>query len=254
MTTSGFRTIITGASSGIGLATAQKLAKSGHRLTLVDRDAAILEAASKTIDCSDMLLAVGDVTDAARVEEIVAESVARFGGVDGLVTSAGIVRTGTALEVDVETFRAHLDVNVTGSWLYAQAVARHMIKQQSGSIVMIGSVYGAAGAPARAAYCASKGAVHNLVQALAVEWGPLGIRVNAVAPTGVRTPMVQALIDSGSFNTEGVKARTPLGRLAEADEVADGCAFLLSDASRMITGDILRVDGGWLANGYIQSK
>ena len=115
---------------------------------------------------------------------------------------------------------------------------------------MIGSVYGASGAPMRAAYCASKGAIHNLTESLAVEWGPLGIRVNTVAPTGVRTPMVQAMMDAGTYDIKGVKARTPLGRLAEPEEVANACWFLASDQAAMITGTVLRVDGGWLANGY----
>jgi len=100
----------------------------------------------------------------------------------------------------------------------------------------------------------SKGAVHNMVRSLAVEWGPLGIRVNAVAPTGVRTPMVQALIDQNLYNLKGVQARTPLGRLAEVEEVADAIAFLSSDQARMITGHVLPVDGGWLANGYVISN
>jgi NAD(P)-dependent dehydrogenase (short-subunit alcohol dehydrogenase family) len=92
--------------------------------------------------------------------------------------------------------------------------------------------------------------VHNLTQSLAVEWGPLGIRVNCVAPTGVRTPMVQDLIDRGIYNMRGVEARTPLGRIAEADEVAAACSFLAGEDASMITGHVLAVDGGWLANGY----
>ena len=244
-------TLITGAASGIGLAVAQKLAAGGCGLALVDRDGDKLEAAAAGLEgASEVRIYPGDVTDAARVSETVEAVIADFDQIDGLVTSSGIVRVRPSFEVPAQEFRDHLEVNVTGSWFYAQAVGRQMAAQKMGSIVMIGSVYGLGGAPDRAAYCASKGAVHNLVQALAVEWGPLGIRVNAVAPTGVRTPMVQNLIDNGQYNLAGVRGRTPLGRLAEADEIADACAFLLSDSSRMITGDILRVDGGWVANGY----
>lgn len=245
------RILITGAASGIGLATAQRLARDGHALVLVDRNADRLEAAASTLpEGNSVLTCAGDVRDAARVEASVAEAVARLGGLDGLVTSAGIVGVTPSFAVTPEAFRDHLEVNVTGSWLYAQAVGRHMAEQGAGSIVMIGSVYGIGGAPQRAAYCASKGAVHNLVQALAVEWGPLGIRVNAVAPTGVRTPMVQELIDRGIYNLKGVQARTPLGRLAEPEEIAESCCFLLSEAAAMINGIVLRVDGGWVANGY----
>lgn len=116
--------------------------------------------------------------------------------------------------------------------------------------MLIGSVYGEGGAPERTSYCASKGAVHNMARSLAVEWGALGVRVNAVAPTGVRTPMVQDLIDRGIYNMAGVKNRTPLGRIAEPEEVASAITFLASPAASMINGVILPVDGGWTANGY----
>lgn len=245
-------TLITGAASGIGMACAQRFAAEGHALVLVDRDAeglartvAALPAATQSLTCP------GSVTDPADVDAAFARATERFGGVDCVVTSAGIVRTGPSVDVPLEDFRAQMEVNVTGTWLYAQAAARGLVARGArGSIVMIGSVYGASGAPQRAGYCASKGAVHNLAQSLAVEWGPLGIRVNAVAPTGVRTPMVQALIDAGTYNTAGVQGRTPLGRLAEADEIAAACWFLASAQAAMITGAILPVDGGWLANGY----
>ncbi|WP_127904336.1 SDR family NAD(P)-dependent oxidoreductase [Solirhodobacter olei] len=247
-------TLVTGAANGIGLAVARHLSKAGHQLALVDRDAEKLLKVAADLTGTRVRWYPGDVTDAERVSEIVDAAMADFGRIDGLVTASGIVKVRPSFDVPPQEFRSQIEVNVTGTWFYAQAVGRQMAQQRAGSIVMIGSVYGFAGAPDRAAYCASKGAVHNLVQALAVEWGPLGIRVNAVAPTGVRTPMVQELIDSGQYNLAGVKARAPLGRLAEAVEVAEACAFLLSDNSRMTTGDVLRVDGGWVANGYTVSN
>lgn len=245
-------TLITGAASGIGMAAAHRFAAEGHALVLVDRNAEGLTEAAATLPASTQtLLCPGLVTEPADVRATFAQAVERFGGVDCVITSAGIVQATPSVDVAPEDFRAHLEVNVMGSWLYAQAAAQDMIRRGSkGSIVMIGSVYGASGAPMRAAYCASKGAVHNLTASLAVEWGRLGIRVNAVAPTGVRTPMVQALIDEGKYNMAGVKGRTPLGRLAEAEEIAAACWFLSSDQATMITGTVLPVDGGWLANGY----
>lgn len=250
-----YTTLITGAASGIGLATARRLAKDGHALVLVDAKPQGLAAVEDELrQHTDAIGVAGSVTDETAVRQAVAKGIETFGGITGLVTSAGIVKVTPALEETAQAFRDHLEVNVMGSWLYAQAVGRHMADAKTGSIVMLGSVYGSGGAPNRAAYCASKGAVHNLVQSLAVEWGPLGIRVNAVAPTGVRTPMVQDLIDRGTYNMKGVQGRTPLGRLAEAEEVAAAIRYLLSEEASMTTGSILPVDGGWLANGYTFSN
>jgi len=247
-------TIITGAASGIGFATAKHLAQMGHNLVLVDQAAdALTQVAQELGLISSVIICAGSVTDESDVAATIAQAVETYGTVNHLVTSAGLVRVKPALELDPQDFRDHLEVNVVGSWLYAQAAGREMAKNQGGSIVMIGSVYGTGGAPQRTGYCASKGAVHNLVRSLAVEWGRLKIRVNAVAPTGVRTPMVQDLIDKGLYNLKGVQARTPLGRLAEPEEVAEAIAFLLSDSAQMINGHILPVDGGWLANGYVIS-
>ena len=184
-------TLITGGASGIGLAAARRFAAGGHALLLVDQNAESLDAAVQALPLgTQVLTCAAKVTDPEAVKDCVAQAVARFGGIDGLVTSAGIVKVAASLDVTPEDFRAQMDVNVAGSWFFAQATAKDLVRPgRPGSIVMIGSVYGASGAPMRAAYCASKGAIHNLTEALAVEWGPLGIRVNTVAPTGVRTPM-----------------------------------------------------------------
>lgn len=240
-------TLITGAAQGIGLATAQWLANKGHKVCLFDiKDAS--EAAAKL--GAHAIAVKGDVTKVADVDAAVERTVSTFGGIDCLVTSAGVVKVGPALDVDLDDFASVMSVNVAGSFLPAQRVARVMSKKGAGNIVFVGSVYGSGGAPQRTAYCASKGAVHVMTQSLAVEWGPLGIRVNAVAPTGTRTPMVQDLIDRGIYNLKGVEARTPLGRLAESGDIAAAIEFLASPAASMINGVILPVDGGWLANGY----
>jgi NAD(P)-dependent dehydrogenase (short-subunit alcohol dehydrogenase family) len=244
-------TIVTGAASGIGLSTARELARRGHALGLIDRNGEALGKAEEELkQLTEVVAVVGSVTDEVAVQDVVDKTVAAFGGVTGLVTSAGIVKVTPALEETTAMFRDHLEINVLGSFLCAQAVARHMVEAKTGSIVMIGSVYGSGGAPNRTAYCASKGAVHNMIQSLAVEWGPLGIRINAIAPTGVRTPMVQELIENGQYNLKGVQAKTPLGRLAEPEEIASGVCFLLSDEARMVSGSVLPVDGGWIANSF----
>jgi len=245
-------TLVTGGGQGIGFATAQKLVADGGRVCILDLKGAA-EAAGR-LGAGKAIGVTGDVTAEADVDAAVARTLEAFGGLDALVTSAGIVRVEPALEAGADGFAKTLMVNVLGSFLPAQRVARVMARSGGGAIVLVGSVYGAGGAPSRTAYCASKGAVHNLTRSLAVEWGPLGIRVNAVAPTGTRTPMVQDLIDRGVYDMAGVTGRTPLGRLAEPEEVAAAIAYLLSDAARMITGTILPVDGGWIANGFTAKR
>lgn len=245
-------TLITGGAQGIGFATASTLVNAGGKVCIFDRKGA--QEAADRLGAGNAVGLAGDVTSEADADAAVALAVDSFGGLDAVVTAAGIVQVEPALEASVETFAATLSINVLGSFLVAQRAARVMTAQGSGAIVLIGSVYGAGGAPNRTAYCASKGAVHNMTKSLAVEWGPLGVRVNAVAPTGVRTPMVQDLIDRGIYDMEGVKGRTPLGRIAEPQEIADAIAFLLSPAARMINGTILPVDGGWIANGFTAKR
>jgi len=245
-------TLVTGGGQGIGFATAQKLIADGGRVCILDLNGAA-EAAAK-LGAGKAIGVAGDVTAEADVDAAVARTLDAFGGLDALVTSAGIVRVEPALEASADTFAKTLMVNVLGSFLPAQRAGRVMARSGGGAIVLVGSVYGAGGAPSRTAYCASKGAVHNLTRSLAVEWGPLGIRVNAVAPTGTRTPMVQDLIDRGVYDLAGVTGRTPLGRLAEPEEVASAIAYLVSDAARMVTGTVLPVDGGWIANGFTAKR
>lgn len=240
--------LITGGAGGIGLAMARAFVERGDRVAIMD--IAGLDRAAAAL--GDVLVIEGDVRIEADCDAAVARTVETFGGLDAVVTSAGIVSVAPATDFDAAAFADTLATNITGSFLVARAAARVM--GPSGSVVFVGSVYGDAGAPQRAAYCASKGAVHNMTRALAVEWGERGIRVNCVSPTGTRTPMVQDLIDRGQFDTAGVRGRTPLGRLAEPEEVAQAAAFLTSPAAGMITGVILPVDGGWGANGYVQKR
>ena len=240
--------IITGGSQGIGYATAKVLAARGDQVVILDLKNA--GAAAEAIGCGTIGITC-DVTVEAQVERAVDSAVAAFGLIDSLITAAGVVAVAPAMSFDAAEFQRVLSVNVTGSFLPARAVARVMERAGSGSIVLIGSVYGIGGAPLRTAYCASKGAVHNMARSLAVEWGPLGIRVNVVAPTGTRTPMVQDLIDRGLYDLAGVNGRTPLGRIAEPEEIAAAAAFFCSPDARMISGVILPVDGGWTANGFV---
>ncbi|MDQ0349043.1 SDR family NAD(P)-dependent oxidoreductase [Ancylobacter vacuolatus] len=250
----GRRVLITGAGNGIGMAAARFFAGEGARLCLVDIDAEALAATIGTLPPgTEALSHAASVTDEAAIAGVVEAMVTAYGGIDAVVNSAGVVVVEPALEARIDIFREVIEVNLIGTWIVCQAAARHMAQAGSGSIVNISSVYGFQGAPARTAYCASKGGVVNLTNSLAVEWGPLGIRVNSVAPTGTRTPMVQGLIDRGIYDVDAVSRRTPLRRIAEPDEVAAACGFLVSDEAGMTTGHHLAVDGGWLANGFLMA-
>jgi NAD(P)-dependent dehydrogenase (short-subunit alcohol dehydrogenase family) len=241
--------VVTGGTQGIGLATAKAFAARGDQVVILDLNN--VETAAVQIGHGALGITC-NVTNEAEVDAAVTRVMEVFGRIDSLITAAGIVSVAPAMTFDAMEFQRVLQVNVTGSFLPARAVARVM--KGSGSIVFIGSVYGMGGAPMRTAYCASKGAVHIMAQSLAVEWGPLGIRVNVVAPTGTRTPMVQDLIDRGLYDLAGVKGRTPLGRIAEPEEIAAAAAFFCSPAAAMISGVILPVDGGWTANGFVTKR
>lgn len=248
------RVLVTGAANGIGMATAQFLAREGARLYLIDIDADGLAAVRAGLpEGTEVESCIASVTDEEAIAGAVDAMAARFGGVDAVVNSAGVVVVEPALEARIDVFRQVIETNLVGSWIVCQAAGRHMARQGGGAIVNISSVYGFQGAPSRTAYCASKGGVVNLTNSLAVEWGPLGIRVNSVAPTGTRTPMVQGLIDRGIYDVDAVSRRTPLRRIAEPEEIAAACGFLISEEAGMTTGHHLAVDGGWLANGFLMA-
>ena len=247
----GRRVLVTGAATGIGWACAQFFASEGADLFLVDLpEKALADRAASLGNGGRARFAEVSVTDEEAINAAVADMTTAFGGVDAVVNSAGVVVVEPALEHGIDVFRRVIDTNLMGTWIVCQSAARQMAQQGGGAIINISSVYGFQGAPNRTAYCASKGGVIALTNSLAVEWGPLGIRVNSVAPTGTRTPMVQDLIDRGIYKLEAVSRKTPLGRLAEPEEIAAACGFLAGDEARMINGHHLRVDGGWLANGF----
>lgn len=239
----GLRVAVTGGASGIGLATAQLLAALGARPILLDRDAAAADAAAAKIAGAEAQAL--DVAD----EAAVAALFARLGALDALVNCAGIAIRRPAVEHTVADWDKVLSVNVTGSFLCARAAAREMIAAgRPGAIVNTASIMGLSGGGLypNISYQTSKGAVVNMTRALAVEWAPERIRVNAVAPTYVRTPFIQPLLEQPELMAQ-IEAMTPLGRLAEPGEVAQSIVFLASPAAAMITGHTLPVDGGFLA-------
>lgn len=240
--------LVTGGASGIGAATARLFLAEGAAVAVADLDAAAAGRLVAEMPASHALALETDVADETSVERAVERVVERFGRIDVLVNCAGVSIRHPALEMPVDIWDKTFAVNVRGTFLPSRAVARRMKDTGGGTIVNIASImsYSGGGLYPNPAYMASKGAVLNLTRALAVEWAPLGIRVNAVAPTWVRTPMIEALTSNPELMRR-VEQVTPMRRIAEPEEVARAILFLAGPASSMTTGHTLAVDGGFLA-------
>lgn len=237
-------TLVTGAASGIGRATALMLAERGDQLVCTDFASAQLQEMK---DLTGGICIAADVTIESEVDALIAATIAEYGRLDGVVHCAGIEESFVdAREMTLVVFEKTMRVNVTGSFLVARAAGRVMVPQASGSIVLMGSILSTVGYGGNAAYTASKGAVLQLGRALAVDWSKFGVRINVVGPGPVATPMSQASIDD-PVRGAWLRERIPIGRPATTDDIAGVCAFLLSDEASYITGTYLPVDGGWLA-------
>jgi NAD(P)-dependent dehydrogenase (short-subunit alcohol dehydrogenase family) len=240
--------LVTGGASGIGRATVERLLSDGWRVVAADRDQAALKA---LLEDSRLITAPLDVTDEAMVEALVAKVEVEFGPIGGLVNSAGIGRDVPFAETTAKLFRDIYEINVIGAFLVSKAVARSMVATGGGSIVNIASVSGIRGNIGRAAYGASKGALIQLTRVMAVELADDGIRVNAVAPGPIETPMVAAV------HTEKIREQwhktVPLRRYGEPEEIAGAVSALLDPRfSSYITGQTIAADGGFTAAGIME--
>jgi 2-deoxy-D-gluconate 3-dehydrogenase len=242
---------VTGGAGGIGRATCSALAEAGAHVLVADRngDAAAVLAQELEATGSKATAYALDISEEAQVDALFADAVDRHGAIDVLVNNAGIAIRKPAAALPLADWDAVVAINMTGVFLCARAAARHMIERgKGGAIVNVASVMGLSGGGLypNISYQTTKGAVVNMTRALAVEWAPHRIRVNAVAPTYVRTSFIAPLLEQPEL-VKKIEAMTPLSRLAEPEEVAAAILFLASPAASMITGHALPVDGGFLA-------
>ena len=241
--------LVTGGGRGIGLACADALAEAGARVIIADRDAATAEEGRAALRAKnlDAEIVIMDVTDSRRVTEIADELAARHRRIDVLVNNAGIARSETPAEtVSDEHWLNVIDVNLNGTFWCCRAFGRHMLQAKSGAIVNIGSMSGfIVNKPQEQCYYnASKAAVHHLTKSLAAEWGARGVRVNAVAPTYIATPLNE-FVKSNPAMYDAWIGGTPMARLGGVEEIASVVLFLASAAASLMTGSIVLADGGY---------
>ena len=242
----GKRALVTGASSGIGLAGAVALAEHGAEVTLAARDAERLRSVADHMAAENWMANILPM-DLANAEEA-SKPIEGEGPFDILLNSAGTARHSKATDTTFADFDAVMNVNLRGAYFVTQAVARGMISAgRQGSLINISSQMAHVGGVDRAVYCASKAAVEGFTKAMAIEFGPLGIRINTICPTFIVTPLTQAVYDNPQKRAWALD-KIKLGRIGEVQDVMGAVLYLASDASSLVTGTSLLVDGGWTAD------
>jgi len=246
---SGKVAIVTGAGRGMGYHMAVALARYGADVTLCSRTVSELEALGREIEKIGRraLIQRVDVTKISEIQDMVEATVKTFGHIDILVNNAGLNIPQWAEEVTEEAWDRVFDINLKGAFFCAQAVGKVMIRQKKGKIINISSQSGSVGLIMRSAYCASKGGLNLLTKVLALEWGKHNILVNAIAPTFLETPMTKPMLEKKEFH-DYVMGNIVLGRLAKVEDVTGAVIYLASEASNMVTGHVLLIDGGWTAH------
>jgi len=241
--------MVTGAGRGIGYHIALALAKYGADLVVCSRTVSELEKVGKEIEKLGrrVLIKRIDVRRIPEVHSLVEDAVKAFDHIDILVNNAGINIPQWAVDVTEEAWDNIMDINLKGLFFVAQAVGKVMIQQKKGKIINVSSQAGSVGLLRRAAYCTSKGGVNLLTKVLAIEWAPHNIKVNAIAPTFIETPMTQPMFQDKSFR-DYVLGNISLGRLGKPEDVVGAVIYLASEASDLVTGHVLLIDGGWTAH------
>jgi NAD(P)-dependent dehydrogenase (short-subunit alcohol dehydrogenase family) len=235
--------IVTGGGSGLGLAIAEKFTQAGIETIIVGRDQEKLKKAKEQL--GDLCHAiVCDVSDLSSVPGFVSDVLKKFGQIDILVNNAGINMKKEITDVSDEDFQKVITTNLTAVFVLSREVIRHMQKKKSGCIINISSMAAQYGLPKVIAYSASKTAIDGITRAMAVELGPKGIRVNAIAPGFIYSAMTAKALDSDPERKAKVFNRTPLGHMGQPEDIGAAALYLASDAAKYVTGVILPVDGG----------
>ena len=246
---SGQTVLITGGASGIGLEAASIFAECGASIVIADIDQDNTDRATGQLDGHYVSIHC-DVSDEYSVNQMVTETIKGLGQIDVLINCAGIADAFLpTTKQSKQSWQRVIDINLTGTYLTCRAVAPVMLKQRNGVIINVSSIAGLAGMPNRNAYTASKHGVAGITKSLSGEWSSQGIRVIAIAPGYVKTPMVAELIDKGQLDEKTISQRTPMGRLATPREIGNVMAFLASPLASYITGTVISVDGGYIGHG-----
>ena len=245
--------VVVGGTSGIGRAIAHGLAQAGADVIPTSRRTEQVDTAAREIEelGRRSFRVTSDVSDRASLERVLTTAINEFGKVDILVNSAGRTKRAPTLDFTEDDWNAIIDTNLTGTLRACQVFGRHMLERESGSIINIASLSTFVALYEVAAYSASKAAVASLTKSLAIEWSNRGVRVNAIAPGVFRTPLNEKLLDETERGREFLW-RTPMKRFGKVEELAGAAIFLASDAASFVTGEILTVDGGFLASGVNQ--